>query len=113
MTDISDATLLARFRAGDGAALDALFARYEGPLFRFLLGMLRDRHRAEDALQDTFVRALGRLDGVDPEHLRGWLFTVAYHQAMLLRRREACRSRRLRPVAVSAAGAADPLPGPV
>ena len=37
------------------------------------------------------MRALNRLDGVDPDHLRGWLFTVAYHQAMLLRRRQQSR----------------------
>jgi RNA polymerase sigma-70 factor (ECF subfamily) len=91
MSDTSDVTLLARFRAGDESALDALCARYEGPLYQFLLGMLRDHHRAEDALQETFVRALERIDGVDPAHLRGWLFTVAYHQAMLLRRKQKSR----------------------
>jgi RNA polymerase sigma-70 factor (ECF subfamily) len=92
MSDISDATLLTRLRAGDDSALDALCARYEGVLYQFLLGMLRDHHRAEDALQETFVRALEKLDGVDPDHLRGWLFTVAYHQAMLSRRREKTRA---------------------
>ena len=92
MSDPSDATLLAQFRAGDDSALDALCARYERALFQFLFGMLRDHHRAEDALQETFVRALEKLDGVDPDHLRGWLFTVAYHQAMLTRRREKSRA---------------------
>src|SRR4051794_34434634 len=91
MSDPSDATLLARFRAGDAAALDALCARYKGALYQFLYGMLRDHHRAEDALQETFVRALEKIDGVDPDHLRGWLFTVAYHQALLARRREKSR----------------------
>jgi RNA polymerase sigma-70 factor (ECF subfamily) len=91
MSDSSDATLLAEFRAGDDSALDALCARYEGALYQFLFGMLRDHHRAEDALQETFVRALEKLDGVDPDHLRGWLFTVAYHQAMLTRRRDKTR----------------------
>jgi RNA polymerase sigma-70 factor (ECF subfamily) len=97
MSDISDATLLERFRSGDAPALEALLARYEAVLFQFLVGMLRDHHRAEDALQETFVRALERLDGVDPAHLRGWLFTVAYHQAMLTRRRQ--KGRTVRPLA--------------
>jgi RNA polymerase sigma-70 factor (ECF subfamily) len=87
MADVPDATLLERFRAGDERALESLLARYELPLFQFLVGMLRDHHRAEDVLQETFVRALERLDGVDPAHLRGWLFTVAYHQALLARRK--------------------------
>jgi RNA polymerase sigma-70 factor (ECF subfamily) len=111
--------LLARFRAGDDRALEALFERHEAPLFYFLLGLLRDTHRAEDALQETFVRALERLDGVDPDHLRGWLFTVAYHQAMLQKR----RGRPRRAAASSSAngtakrgaldGPPDPLPGPL
>jgi RNA polymerase sigma-70 factor (ECF subfamily) len=91
MSELSDATLLERFRSGDGQALEALLSRYETALFQFLTGMLRDHHQAEDVLQETFVRALERLDGVDPLHLRGWLFTVAYHQAMLARRRQKSR----------------------
>lgn len=91
MADSADASLLARFRAGDVRALNDLLTRYETPLFQFLVGMLRDHHAAEDVLQETFVRALERLDGVDGDHLRGWLFTVAYHQALLARRRQKSR----------------------
>lgn len=83
----SDAELVHRFQAGNEAALDALLVRYESPLFNFLVGMLHNHHLAEDALQETFVQALRRLEGVDPDHLRGWLFTVAYHQAMLTKRK--------------------------
>src|SRR5579871_2852837 len=53
MSELSDAILLARFRGGDGQALEALFARHEVALFQFLVGMLRDHHQAEDALQET------------------------------------------------------------
>lgn len=88
MSDVPDAELLARFRSGDEAALDCLFGRYEGPVFRFLLGVLRDHHRAEDALQETFVQALRHADGIDPGRFRGWLFTVAHQQAVLLKRKE-------------------------
>ena len=56
----SDAELLARFRTGDGSALEPLFLRYEAPVFRFLFGVLKDHHAAEDALQDTFVQAIRR-----------------------------------------------------
>lgn len=86
--DSPDAELLARFHSGDDAALGALYERYEGPVFRFLLGILRDHHRAEDVLQETFVQALGNADGLDPGKFRGWLFTVAHQQAMLLLRKE-------------------------
>jgi RNA polymerase sigma-70 factor (ECF subfamily) len=94
----SDAELLSRVRRGDESALEPLFERYEQPLYLFLFGILRDHHQAEDALQETLVQALERLDGVDPEHWRGWLFTVAYHQAMLTRRKQAAHQRHF-PVA--------------
>src|SRR5262245_3246682 len=119
MADRSDAELLCRFRAGEDGALDSLLHRYESPLYCFLLGILRDPHRAEDALQETFVRALEHLDGVDTEHLRGWLFTVAYHQAMLLKRKQAVRREcngveRLNDTHAPAMveGPTDPAPGP-
>src|SRR3954468_5519593 len=83
-----DAELIRRFRAGDAFALETLLERYEAPLFQFLLGMLRNHHQAEDALQDTWCRALEHLDDIDWQHLRGWLFTVAYHQAMLVKRKQ-------------------------
>ncbi len=84
----TDGELLARFRAGDDSALDPLFGRYEGPVFRFLFAVLRDHHKAEDVLQETFVQALRHADGVEPGRFRGWLFTVAHQQAVLLKRRE-------------------------
>ena len=110
MPEPTDAELLARFRRGDETALDPLFARYEGAVFRFLFGLLKDHHRAEDALQETFVRALERLDAVDPEHLRGWLFTVAYHQALLVRRR---RKRRAAGRLETSPAVSAPGPGPL
>ena len=83
-----DAALLAQFRDGDGSSLEPLFLRYEGPVFRFLYGMLKDHHAAEDALQETFVQAIRYADAVAPDSFRGWLFTVAHRQAMLIKRKE-------------------------
>ena len=110
LSNRSDATLLAFFRSGDESALEAICARYETALFPFLVGILRDHHLAEDALQETFVRALEKLDGGDAEHLRGWLFTVAYHQAMLTRRRQKGRPVPLLPPGDAYA---DPAAGPL
>jgi len=87
MVGPTDTELLTRFRGGDDSALDPLFERYEGPIFRFLFGILKDHHGAEDAMQETFVQALRHADGVNPETFRGWLFTVAHQQAVLLKRK--------------------------
>jgi RNA polymerase sigma-70 factor (ECF subfamily) len=112
----TDAELIGRFRAGNAQALDTLLVRYEAPVFQFLVGILRDHHDAEDALQETWCKALERLDGVDPAHFRGWLFTVAYHQAMLTKRRKKNKTRAK--VALPDQGGRrdglfDPAPGPL
>lgn len=84
---ISDAELLRLTRQGDGCALGLLFRRYELPIYRFLVGMLRNRDQAEDALQETFVQAIRKSDRINPEAIRGWLYTVAHQQAVLLKRK--------------------------
>jgi RNA polymerase sigma-70 factor (ECF subfamily) len=115
MNSATDGELLDRFRSGDEAALAALFEHYEEPVFQFLVSILHDHHRAEDALQETFVRALERLGEVDPQHLRGWLFTVAYHQAMLVKRKQKPRgpAARVSELNGHAAAVADRADGPV
>jgi RNA polymerase sigma-70 factor, ECF subfamily len=88
MTDApTDAELLARLRSGDGTAVGVLYDRYEGAVFRYLLGVLRDHAAAEDVLQDTFVLVLRKGTEAAGESFRGWLFRVAHQQALLFRRR--------------------------
>lgn len=88
MDEADDVQLLNRFRGGSETALEALFERYEGPVYRFLFGILKNHHAAEDAAQETFIQALRHSDAVNPSTFRGWIFTVAHQQAMLLKRRE-------------------------
>jgi RNA polymerase sigma-70 factor (ECF subfamily) len=73
-----DAELLARARRRDGAAFRALFLRH-GPAVRRLLGALfRDAHAADEATQETFVRAHSALGSVrEGSRLRGWLLGIA------------------------------------
>ncbi|VTS04536.1 RNA polymerase sigma factor [Tuwongella immobilis] len=94
MSSLSDGELLAHFQAGDEFALEALFERYEQGLFHFLLGMLRDHHQAEDALQETFIKALEHIPSVRAESLKSWLYTVAYRQAMLTKRKQKRRAEQ-------------------
>ena len=70
------------------AAIEALFARCERPLGRFLVQMVRDRSLAEDLLQDTFhdaFRARSQLEATpNPE---AWLFALARNRALTALRR--------------------------
>jgi len=94
MTSFSDGELLERFQAGDAVALETLFERYEMGLFHFLIGMLHNHHQAEDALQETFIKALEHIPSIRAESFKSWLFTVAFRQAMLVKRKQKRRAEQ-------------------
>ena len=65
--------------AGDGAAFALLYDAYEQRIFNFCFRILGNRHDAEDATQDAFVRMLKRLPEMDSKDLEfgPYLFTTA------------------------------------
>jgi RNA polymerase sigma-70 factor (ECF subfamily) len=75
----SDTDLLLRVAARDGEAFELLYHRYVRPVFGLALRRLRDRQRAEDAVQETFAAVWRSAQSYRPE--RGpagpWLYTVA------------------------------------
>lgn len=99
----TDGELLRRFadREADAERCFALLVERHGPMVRRIgLGLLRDPHAADDALQSTFLvlaRKAGRLGWRVGDSLAPWLQAVAWRVALharsdTLRRRE--RERR-------------------
>ena len=73
-----DTEAVASIVAGDPDGLATAYDRYADPLFTYCRSLLGDTAEAADAVQDTFVIAAARLDGLqDPQRLRAWLFAVA------------------------------------
>ena len=75
----TDAELLARVADRDRVAFELLYERYVRSVFGLALRRLRDRQRAEDAVQETFAAVWRSAASYRPE--RGpaapWLYTVA------------------------------------
>jgi RNA polymerase sigma-70 factor (ECF subfamily) len=70
--------LVARLRAGDEAAFDAVLEHFHTPLFNFLARLSRRRDLAEDLLEETWLRLVARAPQLhDDSRLGPWLFTVA------------------------------------
>ena len=75
--ELSDAELVQMAWHGDPAALGAVLDRHRVALFARALGCLGEREAAADAVQETFVIALRRLDQLrDPAKVGGWLHAV-------------------------------------
>jgi RNA polymerase sigma-70 factor (ECF subfamily) len=72
-----------------------LYDGHATELLAFLRGVLRDGEQAGEALQNTFQRVLEAGHTARNESIRGWLFRVAFHEAMALRRRQSARDRTL------------------
>jgi RNA polymerase sigma-70 factor, ECF subfamily len=78
-------------------------------LRRFAWSLLRDRHAADDLVQDCLERALGRWHLRRAEgDLRAWLFAILYNTHISGRRGDARRSRLLGEVAGVAEHATSP-----
>ena len=74
----SDEELLLRARAGDPEAFRVIFDRESPGVRRFLGDLLRDDAAADEATQETFVRAHQRLSTLEQAgRLQGWLFGIA------------------------------------
>jgi len=77
--ETNDANLLERIADRDREAFDVLYHRYVRSMFGLALRRLRDRQRAEDAVQETFAAVWRSAASYRPE--RGpaapWLYAIA------------------------------------
>ena len=74
----SDEELLRRFDEGDPDAFELLVRHYERPLYNFILRSVRRRERAEEILQDVFLRIVQRShDFKGQSKFSTWLYTIA------------------------------------
>lgn len=95
LSELADEELFRRFRRGERAAFEALLRRHRAPLFSFVLRMVGadDRPRAEDIVQDAFIRVLKNASGWEERaKFSTWLFTIARNLCVDSMRRE--RQRR-------------------
>lgn len=72
-------------------AVEALYRAYSEPLLNYLYRLLGNRGEAEEAMQDTFVKAYGALGSLpDGANRRAWLYRIASNTA-----KDRLRRRRL------------------
>ncbi len=86
--------LLQAARNGDLESFNQLVDRYQATVFRVCLRVLRDQGRAEDATQDTFIKAYGALDQYHGGSVKSWLMRIATNRCY-----DMIRADRRRPAA--------------
>ena len=95
---MQDRELVAAIAAGDPEGLAEAYDRYAATLYTYCRFMLPDPDpmgSSAEALQDTFIIAASRLQGLrDPDRLGSWLQAVARNECL---RRLGAGKARARP----------------
>lgn len=91
-----EAALLARVVEHDERAVEALYARYSGPLYSLAYQVTRADRFAQEVVQEVFVALWKDAGRFDPSKgaVGPWLFSLARHKAIDLVRREANITKR-------------------
>ena len=85
--------LVAAARSGSAAAFAELMEIYAQRVYRKLLIITKNREDAEDALQDTFLRAYRALHAFEERaSFYTWVTTIALNSALMILRRRRIRS---------------------
>jgi RNA polymerase sigma-70 factor (ECF subfamily) len=85
-----DPIMIERARRGDTDAFARMVEHYQGPVYNLAFRMLGDAAEAEDAAQETFLRAYAQFGAYRPDRkFVTWLLSIAAHYCIdRLRRRK-------------------------
>ena len=77
-----NSALIGAYLGGDTRAFDQLFSRYSGRLLNFIHRIIGDRDRAEDLVQEAFIRVHRHLPRFDQtKQFSTWIYTIASNLA--------------------------------
>jgi RNA polymerase sigma-70 factor, ECF subfamily len=87
MQDRAEQDLIARAKAGDRLAYESLLGSVIRPATRLAYAMLQDRQHAEDAFQESALRAWRRIGNLRPgKPFQPWFIGIVGNQCRELRR---------------------------
>lgn len=106
--DVSEAEFVRNAQSGDRNAFSELVRMHARGVFNVVYRMCGDELIAEDAAQETFIRAWQNLSSYRPQTpLRNWLYRIAFNAGMDMLRKE----KRILPNAIEDMQLTDGQPG--
>ena len=82
LRELSDQELVNACIAGELRSFDAIVERYQGRLLNFVYRIVSDRERAEDLVQEVFIRVHRHLARFDrSKKFSTWIYTIASNLA--------------------------------
>lgn len=84
----SDAVLISQIKKGDERAFSKLVQRYEQTVWGFAFKLCRDKEKAEESFQDTFVNVFRKIDQFDGRSkFSTWLYSIVANNCLMKRRK--------------------------
>lgn len=85
---LPDEALIAQAKTGDNLAFTELVRRYEETVYRFSYKICRDKDKASETLQDTFVNVFRKLKSFDGKSkFSTWLYTIVTNNCLMKHRK--------------------------
>ena len=82
LRELPDQELVTAYLAGETRSFDAIVERYQGRLLNFVYRIVSDRERAEDLVQEVFIRVHRHLARFDQsKKFSTWIYTIASNLA--------------------------------
>lgn len=89
---VADEALMLAYKAGDVRAFETLVRRHRGAVFNFLLRLSNNRQRAEDLLQETWLKVIRNAGTYEAKaKFTTWVYTIARNQCMDALRKDSYR----------------------
>jgi RNA polymerase sigma-70 factor (ECF subfamily) len=89
---LPDERIIAAAREGERRAFAELVRRYEDTVYRFAYSLCREREKAEETFQDTFINVFRKLRTFDGRSkFSTWLYTIVTNSCLMRHRRRKMR----------------------
>jgi len=86
---MEDTEVISLCKKGDKEAFGLLVKKYQTSILSFTWSILKDKEKARDVTQDSFLQAYRNLDKIDPsKSFKNWLFTIASNKSLDYLRKE-------------------------
>lgn len=81
--EISDEELVVKIRTNDKQLFREIVERYEKSLMRYALFLVKNRDKAEDIVQQSFIKAYINLNGFNTgKKFSSWIYRIVHNEAM-------------------------------
>ena len=80
---LTDEEVVERVRSGDRESYAIIMQRYQAKLFRFANNIMKDEHKAEDAVQAAFIKAFINLKSFNvKKKFSSWIYRIVHNEAV-------------------------------